>query len=359
MDTNPLALLPLFRTARLGNAPLALATVIGTEGSTYRKAGAHMLLADDGSYVGLLSGGCLEGDLAERAREVIADGRTRIVTYDMRGPDDLLWGLGVGCEGAMRIALSRVSAAECWQPLAGLFERIDRRESGAYAIALPAAGASEAAEAAASSKWFPAAPAAATHNPLAAAAARVVATSQPELVAGSGNRCAWLICPVPLPTCLLVLGGGPDAVPVTEFGAMLGWQISVADHRAANIRAERFPRAHELHCIDADTVAQQLDLNRFDGLVIMSHHLPSDEHYLRAAARSTVPYVGLLGPKHRREKLLADLGPLAKQLRGRLRAPIGLDLGAATPETIALAIVAEMQAIKNGRSGIHLSAQAD
>ena len=115
-------LLPLYDRARLTNEPLVLATVVRTGGSTYAKPGAQMLIASDGEYAGLLSGGCLEGDLREHAREVAATGKGRIVSYDLRSSTDQLFGLGAGCEGAMDILLSRVATPEAWQPLANMAE---------------------------------------------------------------------------------------------------------------------------------------------------------------------------------------------------------------------------------------------
>src|ERR1044071_9649317 len=111
-------LLPLFDRARASDEPLVLATVIRTGGSTYAKPGAQMLIAADGEYAGLLSGGCLEGDLREHARDVARTGAARIVSYDLRSTTDQLFGLGAGCEGAMDILLTRCGpAVEGWQPL--------------------------------------------------------------------------------------------------------------------------------------------------------------------------------------------------------------------------------------------------
>ena len=115
-------LLPLFERERAAGRPLVLGVVLETAGSTYRKPGALMLIAADGEYSGLLSGGCLEGDLREHADSVRETGEPRIVSYDLRGPDDLLWGLGVGCEGAMKILLMRAPRAT-----AGSRSRISRR----------------------------------------------------------------------------------------------------------------------------------------------------------------------------------------------------------------------------------------
>src|SRR4051812_26971734 len=111
-------LLPLFERERAAGRAVALGLLVETVGSTYRKPGALMLIAANGDSAGLLSGGCLEGDLAEYARSVIKTGTARLVTYDMRGGDDLVWGLGLGCEGAMHILLMCVGPENHWRPLA-------------------------------------------------------------------------------------------------------------------------------------------------------------------------------------------------------------------------------------------------
>src|SRR6185437_3042562 len=120
MDSELGPLLPLFARERAAGRPLALGLLVHTVGSTYRKPGAMLLMAGGGEYAGLISGGCLEGDLGERARAVIASGQPALVTYDLRNSDDLVWGLGLGCEGAMRVLLLRVGPREEWQPLAHL-----------------------------------------------------------------------------------------------------------------------------------------------------------------------------------------------------------------------------------------------
>src|SRR6266403_4294955 len=129
-------LLPLFERERAAGRTVALGLLVDTAGSTYRKPGALMLIAADGDYSGLLSGGCLEGDLREHARSVIETGEPRIVSYDMSGPDDLLWGLGLGCEGAMQILLLRVGPDHDWQPLTHLARALARHERTAVGIVL-------------------------------------------------------------------------------------------------------------------------------------------------------------------------------------------------------------------------------
>ncbi len=322
-------LIPLFERARLAAEPLVLATVIRTGGSTYAKPGAQMLIARSGEYAGLLSGGCLEGDLREHARTVLDTGAARIVSYDLRSKDDQVFGLGAGCEGAMDILLTRCVPDE-WQPLARmeLAWRTGREcrvafvtASGDDTIAL---GSHFQAD-----DEFP-----------GNALSRV-----------DGQDIEIFVAAVPPPPRLLLLGGGPDARPVARLADFLGWRVVVVDHRPAYLDPAQFPQGTRLVESAAADVAEALRLDDFFAAIVMSHHLDSDLHYLRALASSAVPYVGLLGPAARREKLLADLGDPLPSLRARLRAPVGLDIGGRTPEAIALSIVGEVQAALSGRGG--------
>jgi xanthine dehydrogenase accessory factor len=317
-------LLPLYDRARLSQEPLVLATVVRTGGSTYAKPGAHMLIASDGEYAGLLSGGCLEGDLREHAREVAATGQARIVSYDLRTSTDQLFGLGAGCEGAMDILLSRVSAPESWQPLADMAEAYRNAQERHFAFVI---GSSNPA------------------YPLGACRAANAAAAVPP------PGVELFVTAVTPPPHLLLLGSGPDARPVATLAAFLGWRITAVDHRAAYLVADRFPPATTLLEVRAADISDVLSRADFSAAIVMSHHLDSDLHYLRALAASRVPYVGLLGPAARREHLLASLGAEATQLRGRLRAPVGLDIGGRTPESIALSIVSEVHAALTGHTG--------
>ncbi|HTU67072.1 MAG TPA: XdhC family protein [Steroidobacteraceae bacterium] len=318
-------LFPLFERARAADEALVLATVFRTGGSTYAKPGAQMLIAANGEYAGLLSGGCLEGDLREHASEVARSGEARIVSYDLRSTTDQLFGLGAGCEGAMDILLTRVSPAEHWQPLARMAESF--RAGDALPMAFVVATRTAAA------------PLGTTFT--GADAVSRASTAGVELFATTQSP----------PPRILLLGGGPDAQPVATLAAFVGWRTTVVDHRAAYLVAERFPAGCELLEARADAVAAAVALDRYAAAIVMSHHLDSDLAYLRMLARSAVPYVGLLGPAARREKLLADLGADAALLRPRLRAPIGLDIGGRAPESIALSIVGEVHAVLAGRGG--------
>jgi xanthine dehydrogenase accessory factor len=356
MSSSLRGLLPLFQRERESGRALVLATVVRTDGPTYTKAGALMLIAQSGEYSGLLSGGCLEGDLAEHGRAVLKDGQPKLVRYDMHGPDDLLFGLGSGCEGAMDILLQRLDVAGAWQPMTRLASAWQaRRLEGLLLIvrsedsSLPAGSGAFISDAA----------------PFGSIAPRALSPLVQEQRAHGANRFMPQALPgvdvlglieTPAPRVVL-LGAGPDAKPVAELASFLGWSLTVIDHRSHYAQPERFPHAELVLDGGPPALTQLLQAGssrseRFAAAIVMSHHFLSDRNYLAALASSDIPYVGLLGPAMRRERILSQLGAQAARLRTRLHSPVGLDLGADTPEAIALAIGAEIQGILAGREQI-------
>jgi xanthine/CO dehydrogenase XdhC/CoxF family maturation factor len=345
--------LPLYERERRAARAVALAVVVHTVGSTYRKPGALMLIAADGQYAGLLSGGCLESDLREHALQVMGSGKAKLITYDTRGTDDLLWGLGVGCEGAMQILLLRVGPENGWQPLDRFVAAHQRHERVAAAVVV----ASPERTLPAGSIVLPDGQPGGHPVPLAmqdaiqALLARALESGCTGILGSQSDALRALAMPLALPPRLLLLGAGPDAQPLVDFAARLAWRITVYDHRPAYAQSERFPGAEQVTMGRPESVAQTVDMSRYDAAIVMSHHLPSDLIYLRALSTASIPYVGLLGPVARREKLLGDLGGDAARLNGRLRSPIGLNIGGRAPESIALSIVAEIHARLHGAPG--------
>jgi xanthine/CO dehydrogenase XdhC/CoxF family maturation factor len=320
MPDDVMRLLPLVERERARGSAVAFAIVLATAGSTYRKPGACMVIARDGEFAGLLSGGCLEGDLVDHARGVIDSGRAQVVRYDMRGPDDQLFGLGSGCEGAMDVLLTRVGPHNGWEPFASYTRALIEDRALRCGVV--------------------------TSAPTDPSEFGAIVIGEAAVPAGT------IVTPLPftMPPHVLVLGGGPDAVPIIDFTAILGWRVTVVDHRPAYATHARLARAHRALEARASTVDGLLDVHRFAAAIVMSHHLDTDAAWLRWLAGQPVPYVGLLGPAARRERLLHDLGAERAAFGERLRAPVGLDLGGGTPEAIALAIVAEIQAFLAGRT---------
>ena len=195
------------------------------------------------STPGLLSGGCLESDLHEHALQVMASGTAKVITYDTRGSDDLLWGLGVGCEGLMQILLLRVGPENDWQPLdlfVGAHQRHER-VAAAVVIASPDSalppGSIVLAEGQAGGHPVP------LHlqDAVQALLARALETRRPCALGGSSEPLRVLAVPLALPPRLLLLGGGPDVQPLVDIAARMAWRITVYDHRPAYAQAEPLP----------------------------------------------------------------------------------------------------------------------
>lgn len=350
MEAELTPLLPLCERERAAARPFALAVVIATNGSTYRKPGALMAIASDGAYAGLLSGGCLESDLREHAARVIESGTARIVRYETGGSDDALWGLGIGCEGAMQVLLLRVGPHEHWQPFEHLAEALAEHRSTAIALVVES-----------TVPQLPPGRALLPHSGRPEGVADDLAVRIDELLerTARAGEIGWLeggvarmfALPLALPPRLLLLGGGPDATPIVDFAARLGWKVTVYDHRPSYAQPVHFAAAARVVLGRPEALDLTVDLAAYEAAVVMSHHLPSDLEYLRVLAAAEIPYVGLLGPPHRRERLLGELGGAAQRFGERLHAPVGLDLGGRTPEAIALAIVAEIHAWLHQREG--------
>jgi xanthine/CO dehydrogenase XdhC/CoxF family maturation factor len=342
------ALLQRFAAWRSTRQTLALATVIETAGSTYSKAGHRILISESGDYQGLVSGGCLEGDLAAHARQVMDTGIAACVTYDMRGEADELFGLGVGCNGLLRILLQCLSPVDDYQPFAAINDVLLGTEPGRWGLLVDC----------------PSDPTLVGRSLILTATGIRHTGLDPDLTAAIGSLCRTdkpaaalhrfghagqdlqvLVAPLhPVPR-LLVLGAGLDAIPLVTLADTLGWRVSLADHRPAYLAREGFSTAEHTLCAPAAELGQRLSLASYSAVVVMSHHLATDRVYLQQLAAAPIPYIGLLGPPARRERLLQDLGPSAHSLQGRLHGPAGLDIGADSPETIALSILAQIQAV--------------
>ena len=327
--------------------PLVLATVYETSGSTYSKIGAQMLINAEGDFQGMLSGGCLEGDLAERARQVSETGEAQAVTYDLTQDDDDLWGLGVGCDGIMRILLQRLDAEGAYEPLPSMLRAFDGDNPQVAVTVIEsghtgATGGSTAIIADSQVIWS-ALPGEVLTD-IRSDVAEALADGRSRLTKSRiGDAELTLLVSLLRPRLrLLVLGAGLDAEPVVRLGAELGWRVTVSDHRPGYIDKGNFAGALHVQCCVANELAQTTDLTSFDAVVVMSHHLASDETYLRQLAETAITYIGLLGPINRRNRLLDSIPEHKEDLASRVRGPAGIDINASGPAAIALSIVAEI-----------------
>lgn len=331
----------LFRESRKSGSRVALATVIRTEGSTYRKAGARVLFGPRGGGSGILSGGCLEADLLERASGVIAEARPARIVYDARTLDEPIWGLGLGCGGAMEVWLQQASPESAYEPLTYFLRCWEEERNGAIATVV----GGDLLPGELGQHYYPDV---ADERPLAHSI-RALQISRPSLqqIQFDGRKLEVFAAPVDLPLALLLCGAGPDAIPIAQLGVSLGWRVTVYDHREAYAVPHNFPESTRVILGRPEELTDRLDLSRVDAAVIMSHHLPSDIEYLKRLARLPPGYIGALGPVARRKRLLTEAGPETSiAVEPLLHAPVGLDIGADSPESIALAIVAEIHSLQ-------------
>lgn len=302
--------------------PAALATLVKVDGSSYRRPGARLLLLPDGTRIGSISGGCLEEDVMERARRVLASGKPELAVYDTTAENDLVWGVGLGCQGVVRIFIEQIPPIRPdWVAAvrANLHERRDTALSVDFAGPAPRGT---------------------------------------RLTVAPGTDKETFSETVPAPPALIICGAGDDAQPLARLAKQTGWHVTVADARTAYATVHRFPDADRVIAHPISVIAAGLRLDARTFAVVMTHRYADDREFLRALLPREIAYLGQLGPRTRTDRLLNDLKADALTLTdthlAKLHAPVGLDLGGNTPETVALAILSELQTRLTGRTPGHL-----
>ncbi|CAN5477457.1 XdhC family protein [soil metagenome] len=333
--------------------PAALATVVGVSGSSYRRPGARMLIAADGRTWGSVSGGCLERDVVLRASGVIESNRPVLRRYDTADDEQLASGTATGCGGVVDVFIQPVEAPALLEILrrvltdrtavvmatlvrAGTLERI---HCGGVVAMVESGGDVE------TTLMTSALPAS------LAQLGRSMLTDHdgsPRLVRSADRE--WFVESIKPSQRLVIFGGGPDAIPMLQIAKTLGWHVTiVAAHPALHAR-ERFGAADAICVTSTSDPVAGVAINEEDAVVVMTHNVSRDGAIL--AAMPTVPrYLGVLGPRHRSARVI---DPLPSPLAESVVSPIGLDLGAETPQEIALAVIAEIQATLRNASAERL-----
>ncbi|MFA6083125.1 XdhC family protein [Mucilaginibacter sp.] len=353
-----------FDKAQKAGKQTALATVVHVEGSSYRRAGARMLVTDDGQLTGAISGGCLEGDALRKARLVMAQQKPMLVTYDTTDDDDAKLGVGLGCNGIIHILIEPIYADAANNPIALFKQFLSKREPVVLITIFS------------------------LNNKLGPQPGTCVLLNQEEQITGSfpdatieealltdakfvlknGNSVTKTYIYQDKFTCfiellqpavsLVLVGAGNDAIPLTNLASVLGWQITVIDGRANYITADRFPNANKLIAAKPDTALSKIYFDNRTAFVLMTHNYNYDMAILKQLLPLQLPYIGALGPKKRLSRILEELleqgiDITADQL-SRIYGPAGLDVGSENSEEIALSIIAEIQAVLKNRNGSSL-----
>jgi xanthine dehydrogenase accessory factor len=325
-----------------------LITLVRSEGSSYRRPGARVLLGANGEYAGTVSGGCLEAEVLRKATWLARNGAL-VERYSTMFDDTAEVPFGLGCGGVVDLLLEPANTAECCALMAALEESL----AGKVMIALT---------------WLPRPGIGLGRAVLDPEGDFVFASdwlTEPELVEARAGamRGDWVenmpdgifVEVIAPPQRFFVLGAGDDAKPLVSMAALLGWKVSVMDGRAQLARAERFPEAERVSVVSAGMTDVQT-IRPEDAVVLMTHSYEQDRELLAALLPLRPRYLGLLGARHRSSLLIrevaATLGWTVADCCEQIHAPVGLDLGGDGPEAIALAVIAEIQACCMGKIGI-------
>lgn len=349
-----------------------LATIIDTQGSTYRGIGAQSLILEDGSIIGTLSGGCVEGDIYEHALDVMKKGIPRTLNYDFRGHGDLLWGLGVGCDGSLTILLTPFNPTEhslqAEKMLNAFRLRLTSPDSFSIVTVIQSDNdnkLSPGTEWILSNKNNEDPEVLKRMQGIFEIASKYRSTDRAGLVYGEvllhdGEtiRVQCFIQSVKRIPRLIIFGAGPDAIPLVQGANLMQWHVTLVDHRPGFATKERFPGADQVIIPPLGEFPRDLELNEDAQIVIMTHHFEQDQLFLKEILPRRVSYLGILGPRSRTEKLLQGIKEEGERietgLMKNLYSPIGLDIGAETPEEIAFSILSEMVCTRTKRSGMPL-----
>ena len=345
-----------------------LATVVRTEGSTYRRIGARMAILADGARTGVVSAGCLEHDLVARADNVVITGVSQVVRYDTRSADDLVWGFGLGCGGVVEVLLEPLAPGAAASRASRLLALGDTRQPVVVATVIRAPNHTRLRVG--DQGVLPAACATldgldgAFHDRIQRVARQVLQRGRSVAVChrwmGETIDVAYEVI-VPR-VRLAVCGAGIDAVPVVAAAKRLEWHVTLIDDRPTLAAKERWPDVDRVLVPPPSAVAASAAEADSEAAIIMSHSFERDADFLAGWLATGARYIGVMGPRHRTEALVTTLRSrgvaIDPSARERIHGPVGLDIGADSPDEIAVAIVAEVQAVHAGRRGRFLADRA-
>lgn len=342
-----------------------LITVVGVSGSHYRHPGARMLILGENLSAGSVSAGCLEAVLRRQSEAIIRENRPVLGRYNTTPDENQPLIAGMGCGGIVDILIEPTQTGPVTRFMSTLGRCLETREPAAVATVCRISGSSTAdvgtriilcADGSVDTGGCdPTIVDAARTDLREAFSARVPVTKQYQIPSGQAELFIERIQP---PVSLVLFGAGDDAIPVSQFARLLGWQVAIADHRTEYLTAARFGDKTSLYTIDPPHMTESLPLDSYDAAIVMTHSDMRDFSILEQILPTKLKYIGLLGASKRAERLLAKALQSHPELKSeqlaRLYAPVGLDIGAEGPEEIALSIISEIQMVLHDSTARHL-----
>ena len=345
------------------NIKSALVTVVHLDGSSYRRPGARMLVNDDGRITGAISGGCLEGDALKKALFAISEQKNTLFTYDTSKEDDSEMGIHLGCEGLIQVLFESIDSEKEENPIQLLSKALAVRQK-AVLVTLFDLNNNQNVQygtcllleenGTLSGKI----PLQQFEDVVLKDITDVMQNGESvfkQYKSGDVSVTAFFEFLHP-PVSLVVLGAGNDAIPLMKFADVLGWDFRIVDRRDTHANKERYPTASQILVANPDVALEHLAYDNRTFFVLVTHSYKCDYYMLKSLCAAAVPYIGILGPKKKLHRMLEEIQHnegihLNDDKVATIYGPTGLDIGAETPEEIALSIIAEIQAVLTGKMG--------
>ena len=344
-------------TIKLGRR-MALASVVHVDGSSYRRAGARMLVDDAGFMTGAISGGCLEGDALRKAQLVIAQQDPKLVTYDTSDEEDISIGVQLGCAGVIQVLFEPITPHH--DPVL-LLRKLSEQRQKAVLVTLFNADRSQTQLGTSllleQNGHITGDAPGKLKDQLTDYAHQILTSQQSSYLEIHDGAMAFFEF-VPPTLSVVVVGAGNDAIPLVNFGTEVGWDIAVVDGRSTHARQDRFSGACQVLVTNSESILNQVKIDEHTAFVLMTHNYNYDLAMLKALLDTKISYIGVLGPKKKLDRMLNELTQsgmtITENMRSRIFGPVGLEIGAETAEEIALSILAEIKAVFNRKPGAFL-----
>jgi len=359
-----LEIIRAYDEAKLNDMQTVLATVVHVDGSSYRRPGARMLVLENGLMIGAISGGCLEGDALKKALLTFSDKTTRLITYDTSNEEDASVGIQLGCEGIIQVLFEYIDQATYNNPVELIRKACNTRQKTVLATLFDLQNKKNLLMGTAclldEQGNFESTLDDVLNKNIVLDAQKVIENADAQFIQYQiGEQSINVFFDYIQPSIsIVIVGAGNDAIPLSQMANILGWEVKVVDGRNTHAKQDRFISACQVLVSKPEQVLEQIKIDDRTCFVLMTHNYQYDLQMLKALLPLNLPYIGLLGPKKKSDKILNDLNelgfsPTEAQL-ANLYGPTGLDIGAETAEEIASSIIAEIQAVFNKKDGSKL-----
>ncbi|KQO20692.1 alanine dehydrogenase [Flavobacterium sp. Leaf82] len=352
-------ILKAYSAAKAAGKKAALATVVKVEGSSYRQPGARMLVTEDGLLTGAISGGCLEGDALRKALLSINQQQNKLITYNTSNENDSEVGLQLGCNGIVHILFEYINDEKANNPIMLLQQLQAERES---AVVVTFFSLKRQALQYGTILFYNKSKTIYSNDlaleilPDTNQALESKTTVVKELQDDNHNEA--LIEYISPPISLIIAGAGNDVQPLVKMVSLLGWEVTIGEGRATHAVTARFPESKQVMVVNPDQFLENINIDDQTYVLLMTHNYKYDLAMLKLLLKTNCPYIGILGPKTKLNRMLDDLLiegiKVTEEQLQRIYGPIGLDIGAETSEEIALSVIAEIKAVISRKNGTSL-----